>query len=324
MTTELQRVKEVLPHVHLQQPLQREEVQQLREDFDFVVIATGAQKPRTLPIPGNERAVTALDFLKKAKAGKAKAGRHVVIIGAGNVGCDAAAEAHRFGGRVITLLDVQKPASFGKERDAAEAIGATFKWPVFSKEITANSVKLTDGEEIPADTVIISIGDVPDLDYLPETIAQENGFIKVDDHYQTNDPKVFAIGDVVRPGLLTEAIGAGRIAAQTICDILEGNVPAPFKREMISRDRVTLEYFDPRVTEFANLDHCGSQCSSCGACRDCGICVAVCPRQAISKTDLEDSGYEYVVDENLCIGCGFCAAACPCGVWDLVDNTPIG
>ena len=324
MTTELKRVKEVLPHVHLQQPLQREEVQQLREDFDFVVVATGAQKPRTLPIPGNERAVTALDFLKQAKDNKAKVGKHVVIIGAGNVGCDAAVEAHRFGGQVITLLDVQEPASFGKERDAAEAIGAKFKWPVFSKEITADSILLTDGEEIPADTVIISIGDVPDLDFLPETIAEENGFVKVDERFQTNDPKVFAIGDVVRPGLLTDAIGSGRIVARTICDILEGNVPAPFKREMISRDRVTLEYFDPRVTEFASLDHCGSQCSSCGACRDCGICIAVCPRQAISKTDLEDSAYEYVVDENLCIGCGFCAASCPCGVWDLVDNAPIG
>ncbi len=324
MTTELKRVKEVLPHVHLQQPLKREEVQQLREDFDFVVVATGAQKPRTLPIPGNERAVTALDFLKQAKENKAKVGKHVVIIGAGNVGCDAAVEAHRFGGQVITLLDVQEPASFGKERDAAEAIGAKFKWPVFSKEITADSIILADGEEIQADTVIISIGDVPDLDFLPDTIAEENGFVKVDERYQTNDPKVFAIGDVVRPGLLTDAIGSGRIVAQTICDILEGNVPAPFKREMISRERVTLEYFDPRVTEFASLDHCGSQCSSCGACRDCGICIAVCPRQAISKTDLEDGAYEYVVDESLCIGCGFCAAACPCGVWDLVDNTPIG
>jgi ferredoxin len=240
------------------------------------------------------------------------------------VGCDAAAEAHRFGGKVITLLDVQEPASFGKERQAAEAIGATFKWPVFSKEITSDSVILTDGEEIPADSVIISIGDVPDLDFLPETIVEENGFVKVDERYQTNDPKVFAIGDVVRPGLLTDAIGSGRIVAQAICDILEGNVPLPFKREMISRDRVTLEYFDPRVTEFANLDHCGSQCSSCGACRDCGICIAVCPRQAISKTELDDTAYEYVVDENLCIGCGFCAAACPCGVWDLVDNMPIG
>jgi NADPH-dependent glutamate synthase beta subunit-like oxidoreductase/NAD-dependent dihydropyrimidine dehydrogenase PreA subunit len=324
MTKELKRVKEVLPHVHLQQPLKPDEVQQLREDFDFVVIATGAQKPRILPVPGNERAVTALDFLKLAKANKAKVGKHVVIIGAGNVGCDAAAEAHRFGGKVITLLDVQEPASFGTEREAAEAVGATFKWPVFTKEITSRSVKLADGEEIPADTVIISIGDVPDLDFLPETIVEEKGFIKVDDRYQTNDSKVFAIGDVVRPGLLTDAIGSGRIVAQTIGDILEGNVPAPFKREMISRDRVTLEYFDPRVTEFASLDHCGSQCSSCGACRDCGICIAVCPRQAISKKEPEDAAYEYVVDESLCIGCGFCAASCPCGVWELEDNTPIG
>ncbi len=321
---ELKRVKEVLPHVHLQQPLQSGELQRIREDFDFVVIATGAQKPRTLPVPGNERAVTALEFLEQAKAGKASVGEHVVIIGAGNVGCDAAAEAHRFGGKTITLLDVQEPASFGKERQAAEAIGATFKWPVFTKEITNTGVVLSDGEEIPADTVIISIGDVPDLDFLPETIAEENGFIKVDERYQTNDPKVFAIGDVVRPGLLTDAIGAGRIVARAIGDILEGNVPVPFKREMISRERVTLEYFDPRVTEFANLDHCGSQCSSCGACRDCGICIAVCPRQAISKNEPENAAYEYVVDETLCIGCGFCAAACPCGVWDLVDNVPIG
>ena len=324
MIKELERVKEVLPHVHLQQPLKPDDVQQLREDFDFVVIATGAQKPRTLPVPGNERAVTALDFLKLAKADKAKVGKHVVIIGAGNVGCDAAAEAHRFGGKVITLLDVQEPASFGKEREAAEAVGATFKWPVFTKEITPKSVKLADGEEITADTVIISIGDLPDLDFLPATIVEEKGFIKVDDRFQTNDSKVFAIGDVVRPGLLTDAIGSGRIVAQTIGDILEGNGPAPFKREMISRDRVTLEYFDPRVTEFASLDHCGSQCSSCGACRDCGICIAVCPRQAISKKQPDDAAYEYVDEETLCIGCGFCAASCPCGVWDLVDNTPIG
>jgi len=324
MTTELERVKKVLPHVNLQQSLTRGEVQQLREDFDFVVIATGAQKPRTLPVPGNERAVTALDFLQQAKAGTAKAGKHVVIIGAGNVGCDAAAEAHRFGGQVITLLDVQEPASFGKERQAAEDIGAQFKWPVFTKEISSDSVILTDGEKIPADTVIISIGDVPDLDFLPETIATEKGFVAVDERYQTNDPKVFAIGDVVRPGLLTDAIGSGRIVAQAVSDILEGNPPVPFKREMLSRDRVTLEYFDPRITEFANLDHCGSQCSSCGACRDCGICIAVCPRQAISKNEPADAAYEYVVDANLCIGCGFCAAACPCGVWDLVENTPIG
>jgi len=320
---ELARVKAVLPHVHLQQPLQSEDIEQLTRDFDFVVLATGAQKPRTLPVPGSERAVSALDFLKAAKQGSAKPGRQVVIIGAGNVGCDVAAEAHRLGAQQITLLDVQQPASFGKERAAAEAAGAAFRWPVITREITARGVTLSSGEQIAAGTVVISIGDVPELDFLPDSVAVENGFIKVDELFQTTDPKIFAIGDAVKPGLLTDAIGAGRVVAQSICDLLEGVPPTVRRREMIPRQRVTLEYFDPRVTEFSDLDQCGSQCSSCGACRDCGICEQICPRHAISRKQLTGNAYEYVVDENLCIGCGFCAGACPCGVWDLVENSPL-
>jgi NADPH-dependent glutamate synthase beta subunit-like oxidoreductase/ferredoxin len=321
--TELNRVKEILPQVHLQQPLTREEVQQLRTDFDFMVIATGAQKPRTLPIPGNERTITALDFLAAAKSNQAKTGKQVVVIGAGNVGCDAATEAHRLGAERITLLDVQEPASFGKEREAAEAVNAQFRWPVFTREITPTGVKLTSGEEIPADTVIVSIGDVPDLDFLPEDLEVDTGFIRVNDFYQTSDPKIFAIGDVVRPGLLTDAIGSGRKVAGAICDLAENKLLVIDERAMIDRHRITLEYFDPRITEFADMDHCGSQCSSCGACRDCGICVSVCPQSAISKEELENENYQYVVDETLCIGCGFCAGACPCGVWNLIENDPI-
>mgnify|MGYP000267113287 FL=1 len=246
-----------------------------------------------------------------------------LIIGAGNVGCDVATEAHRLGAEEITLIYIQEPLSFGKERQAAEAVGAEFKWPVVTDEITATGVKLKTGKELPADTVIVSIGDVPDLEFIPASVRTEKDFVKVNENYQTSDMQIFAIGDVVRPGLLTEAIGSGRIVARTICDMIEGKRPAMDKRDMIDRQRVTLEYFDPRITEFADLDHCGSQCSSCGACRDCGICVAVCPQAAISRKALENNGYEYIVDENLCIGCGFCAGACPCGVWDLVENTPI-
>jgi Fe-S-cluster-containing hydrogenase component 2 len=134
---------------------------------------------------------------------------------------------------------------------------------------------------------------------------------------------VFAIGDVVRPGLLTEAIGAGRRVAQSICDESDGRTPAPFRRQMIEKRRVTLEYFDPRITVFSDVHQCGSQCLSCGDCRDCGVCVAVCPPGAIRRNGLGGKHYEYAVDENLCIGCGFCAGACPCGVWNLEENYPL-
>lgn len=324
VTAELERIRKAIPHVHLQQRLDGNDFERLQGDYDFLVIAVGAQKPRTLPVPGKELALTALDFLKLSKAGKIEPGKRVVIIGAGNVGCDAATEARRLGADTITLLDVQEPASFGKERQDAEAAGAVFRWPCFTREITSGTVILSTGETIPADTVIISIGDAPDLDFLPRDVATDRGFVQVNAQYQTSVPTVFAIGDAVKPGLLTDAIGSGRKAADAILNIIDGKPPDSDLRPVIASKRVSLEYFDPRISEFEDMGSCGSQCSSCGACRDCGICVAVCPQAAIRRMEIIPAGYEYRVDENRCIGCGFCAGACPCGVWNLVENQPMG
>ncbi len=87
-------------------------------------------------------------------------------------------------------------------------------------------MELTDGTALPADTVIMAVGDQPDLSFLPEEIKTERGFIAVDERYQTSDPKVYAVGDAVRLGLLTEAIGAGRVAARAIDDLLRGREDA--------------------------------------------------------------------------------------------------
>jgi pyruvate/2-oxoglutarate dehydrogenase complex dihydrolipoamide dehydrogenase (E3) component len=62
----------------------------------------------------------------------------------------------------------------------------------------------------------MSVGDVPMLDFLPPNIHTERGWIAVNEIGQTSDVKVFAIGDATRLGLVTHAIGQGRIAAETI------------------------------------------------------------------------------------------------------------
>ncbi|HUH67206.1 MAG TPA: FAD-dependent oxidoreductase [Syntrophales bacterium] len=320
---ELQRVSKQITHINLKLPLSEKDFLEVKERHDLTVIAVGAQKPRMISVPGNERAIPALEFLRQSKAGKAKVGKQVVVIGAGNVGCDAAAEAARLGAKDITLIDIQEPASYGKERKAAEAAGAKFLWPRFTKTITETGVELTDGEILPADTVIVSIGDQPDLSFLPKDITTERGFIVVDDHFRTSDPQVFAIGDAVKLGLLTDAIGAGRIAATAIDDLLKGWYETFDKLPPIDPGRIKLEYYDPRILAFEDPSYCASQCASCGACRDCGMCETICPVKAISRKQREGNDYEYAVDEDRCIGCGFCAGACPTGIWVLVENEPL-
>ncbi len=320
VTKELEKIIKIIPHVSLQHHISNEDFERLRCDYDFLVIAVGAQKPRILDVSGKEHAITALDFLKLSKAGRIRSGRNMVIIGAGNVGCDVAAEAKRLGAETITLIDVQEPASFGKERKDAEEAGAVFRWPCITSEITPDGVILSTGEKIPSDMVVISIGDMPDLDFLPFDMKRNRGFIAVNEHFQTSFQKVFAIGDAVRPGLITDAIGSGRKAASAIKQIIEGEPLTCDFRPVIEKRRVSLEYFDPRITKFEDIKSCGTQCSSCGACRDCGICIEICPQAAISRMQIIPDGYEYRVDGNQCIGCGFCAGTCPCGVWNLVEN----
>ena len=320
LKAELDRIAGRVDIRELEHDLTEKDFSRLVEEHDMVVIAVGAQTPRMPPIEGIERATSALEFLKATKEGSATVGEHVVIIGAGNVGCDVASEAARLGASEITLIDIQAPAAFGREREEALRGGATFLWPVSARALTEAGVELADGRSLAAETVVIAIGDQPDLSFLPEGIATARGYIRVDENGRTTWPEVYAIGDSVRPGLLTDAIGAGRRAARDIDARLLGRDQTCELRPMIDKSRVKLEYYDPGIRELATLAECGGQCVSCGGCRDCGLCEVLCPQQAIRRQALEGEDYAYVVDEGRCIGCGFCAGGCPCGIWELLEN----
>ncbi|MEI7589778.1 MAG: FAD-dependent oxidoreductase [Deltaproteobacteria bacterium] len=316
---EISRVKERV--TFSQVALDKEGFTKLKSEHDFVVIAVGAQKPRTMPIEGASLAINAIDFLRLSKKNKLKIGEKVVIIGAGNVGCDVASEAHRFGAKEITLIDIQEPASFGVERKHAEAVGAKFLWPKFTQKITSTGVALKDGEFINADTVVLSIGDLPELSFLPETMATKNGFIVTDETFCTSDKQVFAIGDTVKLGLLTEAIGAGRIAVQAIDDICKGKNESYDTLPPIAKARIKTQYYNSCSSDdLQDIPNSARQCFSCGACRDCGMCETICPENAIKRKEYENGNFEYCSDDEKCIGCGFCADACPCGIWNLSEN----
>jgi NADPH-dependent glutamate synthase beta subunit-like oxidoreductase/glutamate synthase domain-containing protein 3/Pyruvate/2-oxoacid:ferredoxin oxidoreductase delta subunit len=301
-----------------------EKFDQIYQNSDAVIVATGAHSPRTMNFPGAEKTITALDYLTSVNQNDSLISvrdKSVVVVGAGDVGMDVCCTAWKEGARSVTAIDIQQPASSSRELQAALQKGTQILWP---REIaTFHNRKLTFKNHDPlyADVVIICIGEIPDTEFLPDSLARiRSKWLAVDEYGRTGDPKIFAIGDVVKPGLLAEAIGAGRIAALTLDASLRGEVFEIERRPQIPRDYLELIYFPPRISAPKDPLDEADRCVSCGTCRDCQICAHICEQQAISRHENPDGRVEYRVDDERCIGCGFCAAACPCGIWGMVPN----
>lgn len=166
--------------------------------------------------------------------------------------------------------------------------------------------------------VIITIGESPDLSYLPEGPEKFRDWLVPKADLSIMDG-VFAVGDVIRPGLLAHAIarppsrpgGRRLVARREVRGRAQGASAA---------QRLHTAYFAkyhsrelPRPLD----DH--ARCVSCGTCRDCKMCLKSCPEKAIDRNALS-GGFEYVSDPARCIGCGICAGVCPCGIWSMRPN----
>jgi len=311
-------------NVHLDHDMDSHRFNELQDEFDYVIIAVGTHEPRRIPFPGHERVKPALDFLKEAKGVESMdIGSEVVVIGAGNVGCDVACEAYRLGATKVTLVDIQKPLAFGKEKEAAEALGAQFLWPIVTGEVTRDGLITDSGELIPAQTVFISIGDVPALPFLPADIETVDvggaSWIKTEPGHRTSDARVLAVGDVERPGLATDALGAGKTAAEYIIAEINGDEWKPFNKGLIPQQALTITHYNPDQLGTTEEQQAG-RCLSCATCRDCHLCETICPTAAISRNEIKlgsEVTFDYVSDDLKCIGCGFCADTCPCGIWQM-------
>ena len=322
---ELSRFAEIGVNVHVKSPVDRKKFDSIYTSHDVVVVAVGAHEGRVIPFPGHEDVIAGIDYLKEVNFGKPKdlKGQKVVVIGAGNVGMDIACQAYDHGAGTVTAVDVQKPASFGKEQEMAKEKGTQILFPKVTEKYDATAKKLyfKDGTSIDADVVIISIGEKPVLDFLPAEVHTDRGYIVVNELGQSSDVKVFAIGDATKPGLVTHAIGQGKVAADVINAQLMNYDYVAEERRVIPYERIKTQYYEVcRMVGKFSAKKEADRCMSCGSCRDCGMCVESCYYGAISRKTLPNKSYEYVVDEARCIGCGFCAGICPCGVWEMVQN----
>jgi dihydrolipoamide dehydrogenase len=225
------------------------EVDGQRYEGKHIVLATGswAKSLPGLDIDGSQ-VITSDHALKMDRVPAS-----VVVLGGGVIGCEFASVWKSFGADVtivealphlVPLEDEQSSKmlerAFRKRKIAFE-VGARFSG--VQKSERGVTVTLENGKTIEAELLLVAVGRGPvsqELGYEQVGVEMERGFVKVDEHCQTNVPTISAVGDLIpSPQLAHVGFGEGIMVAER----LAGLEPAPIDYDGVPR----VTYSDPEV-----------------------------------------------------------------------------
>ncbi|MCO5091449.1 dihydrolipoyl dehydrogenase [Bosea sp. (in: a-proteobacteria)] len=196
-----------------------------------IVIATGSE---SAPLPGvavdEKTVVTSTGALELGSVPK-----ELVVVGAGVIGLEIGSVWGRLGAKVtvVEYLDRILPGMDGEVAKQFQRIlekqGFSFqlgskvtKVETAKKGATVTVEPAAGGEvrALNADIVLVAIGRRPNTEGLgldKAGVATEKGRVVIDDHFRTNVPGIYAIGDVVRgPMLAHKAEDEGVAVAEII------------------------------------------------------------------------------------------------------------
>jgi NADPH-dependent glutamate synthase beta subunit-like oxidoreductase len=251
LDAEVQRILDL--GVTLELDAKVSDLESLRQAYDAVFLAVGAQLGRRAYIPAGSAAhvLDAVSMLRDVEAGeKPLLGRRVAVYGGGNTAMDAARTARRLGAAeaivVYRRTQDRMPAHESELREAEDE-GVLFKWlttikQVDSGRLTVERMELDETgfpqptgelEELDADSLVLALGQETDLTLLDGVpgLVVEDGVVAVGSDMMTGCPGVFAGGDMVPyERSVTVAVGHGKRAARHIDAWLSGAAPEPVTR----------------------------------------------------------------------------------------------
>ncbi|WP_420847235.1 FAD-dependent oxidoreductase [Metapseudomonas resinovorans] len=178
-------------------------------EYGQLVLASGAS-PVRLPIEGRAEALLSVNNLQDYREFRERlAGvRRVAILGDGLIGCEFANDLASSGYqvRVIGLgawpMERLLPESAGLQlQEALSALGVQWNLRTTLQRIEQGAdgyqLSLADGQRFEADLVLSAVGLRPNLELALEAGLACGRGIKVDEHLQTSQPGVYALGDCI-------------------------------------------------------------------------------------------------------------------------------
>lgn len=212
-------------HARLQGP-HEVEVNGQRYSAANILIATGGW-PQVPDIPGKELAITSNEVFHLKQLPK-----RVLVVGGGYIAVEFASIFHGMGAQTSLLYrrDLFLRGFDGAVRrhlkEELEKKGLDLQFNSDIERIEEQSdgsllAHLKDGRQLATDCVFYATGRRPMLDNLGlESTAvtlDEKGFIAVDEHYRTQEPSIFALGDVIgRVQLTPVALAEGMAVARQL------------------------------------------------------------------------------------------------------------
>lgn len=179
--------------------------------YDKLLLATGA-KLRRLDVPGAD--IDGVCYLRTRHdclhiQQRLGAEARVVVVGGGYIGLEVAAAARKRGCQV-TVVELQQElmaralapgvsrAFLDYHRDAGVAFRLGAGVEGFAGSAAVEAVHCSDGTEIPADLVVVGVGVEPATELAESAGLKVDDGIVTDEYCRTDDPDIFAAGDVTR------------------------------------------------------------------------------------------------------------------------------
>lgn len=204
---------------------------QLKAEYRAVLMTVGMSCGSDLPLFEQASHVEiAVDFLQRARQadGDISVPRSALIIGGGDVAMDVASTLKILGCPSVTCVAREELAQFPaseKEFTSTQALGVSIidgftPVAVNGNKVTFHHVRHSGELTLEAENIILAVGQHARLDTFVEIKAQHN---IIDTHnYQTDDPAIFAAGDIVKGDkTVVYAVKTGKEAAQAIHHYLE-------------------------------------------------------------------------------------------------------
>lgn len=199
--------------------------------FDKAVVAVGSSPalPKALDL-GNPRIMTSTEALALPEVPE-----ELLVVGGGYIGLELGTVYAALGSH-LTLVEATGSILPGVDEDLARPVLKAVKEKVFRETLFDTRVKefATDGKKIKAtleregrvesrlfDRVLVAVGRTPNRRDLglenTKAAFDDKGFIRVDKHQATDDPSLYAIGDVVGGLMLAhKAAREARVAVDSI------------------------------------------------------------------------------------------------------------